>query len=63
MTPIRGRALIINNVNFDGTALARRDGSDVDVVNMEAMLQEFNFEVEIKSNLTATVIIDLIDLY
>jgi len=61
MPPKRGTALIINNERF-GT-FAGRDGSEADVVNMEAMLQEFKFEVKTTKDLTARVIIVFIELF
>ena len=43
-SPIRGRALIINNHLFMDPEMNRK-GSDVDVKNMTRMLKEFKFEI------------------
>jgi len=55
MTRKRGRALIINNKNFDERPDLCRKGSDVDFENMYAMLKEFKFDVVPHTDLTAQV--------
>jgi len=57
MTPKRGRALIINNMNFDKRPDLCRKGSDVDVENMSAMLESLNFDVVTHKDLNAEVFI------
>jgi len=55
MTRERGRALIINNKNFDKRPDMHRKGSDVDVENMSAMLKDFKFDVVTHTDLKAEV--------
>jgi len=55
MTRKRGRALIINNMNFDKRADLCRQGSDIDVENMSAMLKEFKFDIVTHTDLKAEV--------
>jgi len=55
MTRERGRALIINNKNFDKRPDMYRKGSDVDVENMSAMLKDFKFNVVTHTDLKAEV--------
>jgi len=55
MTRKRGRALIINNMNFDKRPDLCRKGSDVDVENMSAMLKSLKFDVVTHTNLKAEV--------
>jgi len=55
MTRKRGRALIINNKNFDKRADLCRTGSDVDVENMSAMLKVFKFDVVTHTDLKVEV--------
>jgi len=55
MTRKRGRALIINNMNFDKRPDLCRKGSDVDVENMSAMLKSLKFDVVRHTDLKAEV--------
>jgi len=55
MTRKRGKALIINNKNFDERPDLCREGSDADVENMSLMLQSLKFDVETHTDLTAEV--------
>jgi len=55
MTQKRGRALIINNMNFDKRPNLCREGSDIDVANMSIMLKDFKFDVVIRTDLKAEV--------
>jgi len=52
MTRKRGRALIINNMNFDKRPDLCRKGSDVD---MFIMLKSLKFEIVIHTDLEAEV--------
>ena len=54
-SPIRGRALVINNISFAGDL--RRNGSDVDVDNITAVWKQMNLEVVTKIDLTAQVVL------
>jgi len=56
MTRKRGRALIINNKNFDERPDLCRQGSDVDVENMSVMLKDFKFDVMTHTDLKAEVL-------
>lgn len=53
-SPIRGRALVINNENFQGTC-GKREGSGVDVTNLEGLLTSLSFELTVATDLTAEV--------
>jgi len=53
MTMPRGTALIINNEKI--TNSSDRQGSQVDVQNLSDMLQSFQFNIEMKTDLTAEV--------
>jgi len=55
MTRERGRALIINNMNFDKRPDLCRQGSDGDTANMSAMLKDFKFDVVTHTDLKAEV--------
>jgi len=55
MTRKRGRALIINNMNFEKRPDLCRKGSDVDVENLSAMLKTLKFDVVTHTNLKAKV--------
>ena len=57
MTSPRGVALVINNSVFDQNLcnLDPRDGSEVDVTNIERMLRHFDFEVIVKKELSSQV--------
>jgi len=56
MTKKRGRALIINNMNFVKRPDLCRKGSDVDVENMSAMLKTLRFDVVTHTDLKAEVL-------
>ncbi|KAF6017305.1 hypothetical protein EB796_024372 [Bugula neritina] len=60
MTRKRGRALIINNKNFDKRPDLCRKGSDVDVENMSAVLKGLKFEVVTHTDLKAETILSTI---
>lgn len=54
--PVRGRALIINNLQFENEEIKKiRHGSQLDVHYMSLLVTLLNFEKEIKRNLTAQV--------
>jgi len=55
MTRKRGRALIINNKNFDERQDLCRQGSDVDVEIISVMLKAFKFDVVTHTDLKAAV--------
>ncbi|KAF6033492.1 hypothetical protein EB796_008203 [Bugula neritina] len=55
MTRKRGRALIINNMNFDKRPDLCRKGSDVDVENLSTMLKTLKFDVVRHTDLKAEV--------
>jgi len=55
MTRKRGRALIINNKNFDKRPDLCREGSDVDLKNISVMLKAFKFDVFTRADLKAAV--------
>jgi len=55
MTKKRGRALIINNMNFDKRPDLCRRGSNVDVENMSALMKALKFEVVTHTDLKAKV--------
>jgi len=55
MTRKRGRALIINNMNFDERPCLCRKGSDLDVENMSVMLTSLKFDVVTYTDLKAEV--------
>jgi len=55
MTRKRGRALIINNMNFDKRPELCRKGSDVDVKNLSTMLETLKFDVVRHTDLKAEV--------
>jgi len=55
MTRKRGRALIINNMNFDEKSFECRKGSDIDVENISVMLRAFKFDVVTHTDLKAEV--------
>jgi len=55
MTKKRGRALIINNMNFEKRPDLCRKGSDVDVENLSAMLKTLKFDVVTHTDLKAKV--------
>jgi len=55
MTRKRGRALIMNNMNFDKRPDLCRKGSDVDVENLSAMLKALKFDVVAHTDLKAEV--------
>jgi len=55
MTQKRGRALIINNKNFDKRPDLCRQGSDIDVENISVMLRAFKFDVFTHTDLKAEV--------
>jgi len=55
MTRKRGRALIINNMNFDKRPDLCRQGSDVDVENMSTMLKSLKFDIVTHTDLKAEV--------
>ncbi|KAF6022364.1 hypothetical protein EB796_019334 [Bugula neritina] len=57
MTKKRGRALIINNMNFVKRPDLCRKGSDVDVENMSAMLKTLRFDVVTHTDLKAEVFV------
>jgi len=54
-TPKRGRALIINNMNFEKRPDLCRKGSDVDVENLSTMLKTLKFDVVTHPDLKAEV--------
>lgn len=54
-SPKRGRAIIINNMNFKGRDEARREGSDVDLRNINRLFYELGFETTKLQDLTAKV--------
>jgi len=54
MTRRRGRALIINNKEVKPHP--DRQGSGVDVENLEYLLESFQFDVVTKTNLSAQVL-------
>ena len=51
----RGRAIIINIIDFDGTNLMPREGAQYDGINMQALFRELRFEVVLHVNLTKSV--------
>lgn len=54
--PDRGRILIINNKNFDGTSLEERVGSELDVKNISNVFKRLSFRYDkIHSDLTKSV--------
>jgi Caspase domain len=53
----RGRALIIANQSFTEPHLEYREGTDVDVQNLERLLHDLKFEVSVKKDLPAKVFI------
>jgi len=53
MTMPRGTALIINNEKI--TNFPDRPGSEIDAQNLSDMLRSFQFNIEVKTNLTAEV--------
>ncbi|KAF6034219.1 hypothetical protein EB796_007478 [Bugula neritina] len=55
MTRQRGRALIINNMNFEKRPDLCRKGSDVDVENLSTMLKTLKFDVVTHTDLKAEV--------
>ena len=56
-SPIRGRALIINNMSFDTKEEKYdwRDGSDVDMSNMRSLLSKLSFEQTVATDFAAEV--------
>lgn len=54
-SPIRGRALVINNKNFISTKLRQRVGSDADVMNITGLLTALMFELTVATDLSAQV--------
>jgi len=61
MTRKRGRALIINNMNFEKIPKLCRKGSDVDVENLSTMLKTLKFDVVTQTDLKAEVC--FVDVY
>jgi len=55
MTRNRGKALIINNKNFNQRPDLCREGSDADVEKMSFMLKSLKFDVETHTDLKAEV--------
>jgi len=55
MTRNRGKALIINNKNFNQRPDLCREGSDADVDKMSFMLKSLKFAVETHTDLKAEV--------
>jgi len=55
MTRKRGRALIINNMNFEKRPDLCRKGSDVDVENLSTMLKSLKFDFVTHRDLKAEV--------
>jgi len=53
MTMPRGNALIINNEKISNSS--DRQGSQVDVQNLSDMLRSFQFNIDMKTDLTAEV--------
>lgn len=47
----RGKALIINNVDFENEIKETRYGSDVDANNLDLLLNALNYEVRVRRNL------------
>ena len=56
-SPIRGRALVINNMNFidENKKVHCREGSEVDISNVLSMLKELSFERIVAKDFTAEV--------
>jgi len=56
MSPVRGRALIINNASFSD----QHPGPELDVINITDMLKQFKFKVSMFDDITAEVKLTLV---
>ncbi|XP_038048731.1 caspase-8-like isoform X2 [Patiria miniata] len=54
----RGLCMIINNVQFEGSSLTSRPGSEKDTGKLDNLFNKLHFEVAVKEDLTAHAMLD-----
>ncbi|XP_063818732.1 caspase-2 isoform X2 [Pseudophryne corroboree] len=59
----RGYALIISNVHFAAPELDYRHGGEVDLVSLKQLFSHLNYQVVVRSNITAQKMISELDLF